>query len=97
MDLSPPVISLVGAAEVTVQLFGEYFDAGATARDDLDGDMPVWKMITEVGSQGYRARGTGLARESPLGGLPTVLFCHPACLLSLPLRACLWTQRPCLT
>ena len=35
----PPVIALVGKAEVNVNLNAEYHDKGATASDDIDGDI----------------------------------------------------------
>ena len=38
-DTVPPVITLVGAATVTVQLGAVYTDAGATATDNVDGDI----------------------------------------------------------
>src|SRR3989344_2759748 len=38
-DTIPPVITLVGAAEVEVLVGETYEDAGATAEDDVDGDI----------------------------------------------------------
>jgi hypothetical protein len=38
-DTVPPEITLVGAATVTVQLGANYTDAGATANDNVDGDI----------------------------------------------------------
>lgn len=45
-DTTPPVITRVGDANVRVPLYGTYEDLGATARDDLDTDIPRWKIIT---------------------------------------------------
>ena len=39
VDTTPPVITLSGAAAVTVTVGGTYTDAGATATDDVDGDL----------------------------------------------------------
>ena len=38
-DITPPVISLMGAATVTLDAGDSYADAGATALDDVDGDL----------------------------------------------------------
>jgi hypothetical protein len=38
-DTVPPEITLIGAATVTVRLGDTYTDAGATATDDVDGDI----------------------------------------------------------
>ncbi|MBI5137407.1 MAG: DUF5011 domain-containing protein, partial [Nitrospirae bacterium] len=38
-DLNPPLITLLGASPVTVPHGSVYVDAGATAADDLDGDI----------------------------------------------------------
>ena len=37
-DITPPVITLIGG-QVTITVGDEYSDAGATARDDTDGDI----------------------------------------------------------
>lgn len=39
IDTTAPVISLVGTATVDVLLYTSYTDAGATALDNLDGDI----------------------------------------------------------
>lgn len=39
VDLEPPVLTLLGATPVTVQCGGLYEDAGATASDDVDGNI----------------------------------------------------------
>lgn len=39
VDLEPPVLTLLGATPVTVQCGAAYVDAGATAVDDVDGDI----------------------------------------------------------
>jgi hypothetical protein len=39
VDLEPPVLTLLGATPVTVQCGGVYDDAGATALDDVDGNI----------------------------------------------------------
>lgn len=41
VDTVAPVITLNGEAEVTVELGAEYVDAGATATDNVDGDVEV--------------------------------------------------------
>ena len=38
-DGTPPVITLLGASPVTVVTGDGYSDAGATASDDVDGDI----------------------------------------------------------
>ena len=38
-DTTPPVITLIGAADVTVQAGSAYTDAGASATDNLDGNL----------------------------------------------------------
>ncbi len=38
-DLIPPVITLIGGSPVMVELGSTYTDAGATAADDVDGDL----------------------------------------------------------
>ncbi len=38
-DTTPPVITLLGEAEVTIEVFTAYVDAGATALDNVDGDL----------------------------------------------------------
>ena len=38
-DTTPPVITLVGDAEVTIEVYTAYDDDGATALDDEDGDI----------------------------------------------------------
>lgn len=39
IDNTPPVITLLGDATVDVELGSAYVDAGATALDDIDGDI----------------------------------------------------------
>lgn len=38
-DKNPPAITLLGNSEVTIEAGTEYIDAGATALDDVDGDL----------------------------------------------------------
>ena len=38
-DTTPPVITLLGESEVNVEVGSSYEDAGATAEDDVDGDI----------------------------------------------------------
>src|SRR5258708_31750443 len=45
-DTTPPVITLVGQNPVTVTLGGSYTDAGATAKDDKDGDLTKSIVVT---------------------------------------------------
>lgn len=45
-DTTPPVITLVGQNPVTVTLGGTYSDAGATAKDDKDGDITKNIVVT---------------------------------------------------
>ncbi|MDB4805592.1 DUF5011 domain-containing protein [Akkermansiaceae bacterium] len=40
-DTSPPVVTLIGSASVTIEAGSEYTDAGATAIDTLDGTIAV--------------------------------------------------------
>lgn len=46
-DTTPPTVTLSGLAEVRVPQFGIYTDEGATAKDDLDGELPLWKIISQ--------------------------------------------------
>ncbi|MBT5689598.1 MAG: DUF5011 domain-containing protein, partial [Opitutae bacterium] len=39
VDTTDPVITLVGDAEVTIEVFSDYVDAGVTAADIVDGDV----------------------------------------------------------
>ena len=39
VDVIPPVIKLVGSMSITITVGGDYTDAGATAIDDVDGDV----------------------------------------------------------
>ena len=54
-DDLPPVIALVGDASVTLDCGDEYTDAGATASDDLDGDLTAQLAVS------------GLPPAGPLG------------------------------
>ncbi len=38
-DVTPPVITLLGSTPVDVELGATYTDAGATASDNIDGDL----------------------------------------------------------
>jgi hypothetical protein len=38
-DVTPPVISLLGSTPVSIELGSTYTDAGATALDNIDGDI----------------------------------------------------------
>jgi hypothetical protein len=38
-DTTPPLITLIGESSVEVEVGGSYVDAGATAFDDIDGDL----------------------------------------------------------
>ncbi len=49
-DTTPPVISLNGAATVTLTLGDTYEDAGATATDDVDASVEVTTVITFGGT-----------------------------------------------
>ncbi|MGD2107582.1 MAG: DUF5011 domain-containing protein [Nitrosopumilaceae archaeon] len=40
-DTTPPVITLLGSSPIDVELNSVYNDAGATASDDVDGNVPV--------------------------------------------------------
>ena len=44
-DTTPPVITLVGASTITLNVGDSYSDAGATALDDVDGDITA-KIVT---------------------------------------------------
>ena len=45
-DTTAPVITLLGDPTVTVTLGGTYTDAGATAKDDKDGDLTNAIVLT---------------------------------------------------
>ena len=45
LDTTPPVITLNGAPSVTLNVGDNYSDAGATASDDVDGDL-TGKIVT---------------------------------------------------
>lgn len=45
-DTEKPVIHLLGDDEVTVPFGATYIDAGATASDDVDGDITNWIKVT---------------------------------------------------
>lgn len=45
-DLTPPVVSLIGAPRVTVLQNGSYQEQGATAIDNIDGDLTASIVIT---------------------------------------------------
>ncbi len=45
VDTTPPVITLVGEAAATVQCGYYYEDAGATAMDDVDGDLTGYIVV----------------------------------------------------
>jgi len=38
-DTTPPVITLIGSPEITIEVGEKYVDPGATAKDDRDGDL----------------------------------------------------------
>lgn len=38
-DISPPIISLIGDTTMTIAKDGQYLEPGATALDDVDGDI----------------------------------------------------------
>ena len=40
-DTTPPVISIIGSASIRITEGDTYTDAGATAIDDVSGDLPV--------------------------------------------------------
>lgn len=60
IDTTAPVISLNGTTPVDVQLNGTYSDAGATASDDIDGDITgsIVTTVTPGGSVDTSALGT---------------------------------------
>lgn len=45
-DVTPPVITLTGAAMIPVEVEAEYIDAGATASDNIDGDISI-RVVTD--------------------------------------------------
>jgi hypothetical protein len=45
-DVTPPVITLLGNATVTLTVGDSYTDAGATATDDVDGDLTDQIVVT---------------------------------------------------
>ena len=38
-DVIAPIVSLIGESSITVSQYSIYIDAGATASDDVDGDL----------------------------------------------------------
>lgn len=46
-DTTPPVLTMIGDATTRVAQYSKYVDLGATARDDLDGDIPRFKIIVQ--------------------------------------------------
>ncbi len=48
LDEIPPVITLIGAADITVPLYDTYTEPGATAIDDIDGNIST--LIAIAGS-----------------------------------------------
>ncbi|MGY3794566.1 immunoglobulin-like domain-containing protein [Aquimarina sp. 433] len=55
-DGTPPTIELVGAAEITINIGEAFVDPGATASDDIDGDLTA--NITVAGSVDVNVPGT---------------------------------------
>ncbi|WP_347231096.1 S-layer homology domain-containing protein [Paenibacillus sp. DMB5] len=51
-DVTPPVITLNGDRVVNVKLGSDYTDAGATASDEVDGDLTD-RIVTTVSSEVY--------------------------------------------
>ncbi|WP_081957458.1 S-layer homology domain-containing protein [Paenibacillus sp. FSL R7-0273] len=51
-DVTPPVITLNGDRVVNVKLGSDYTDAGATAADEVDGDLTD-RIVTTVSSEVY--------------------------------------------
>lgn len=47
-DVTPPVLTLNGAATVRVELDGEYVELGATANDDVDGEITDITITSDV-------------------------------------------------
>ena len=45
-DITPPVIQLIGATEITVKAATSYVDPGATATDDVSGDVTAQIVVT---------------------------------------------------
>lgn len=45
-DITAPELSLIGAADITVPAGAEYIDDGATATDDIDGDLTDMIVIS---------------------------------------------------
>lgn len=48
VDVVPPVISLNGSASVTVEVGGSYSDAGASASDNVDGDISSKIVVSNL-------------------------------------------------
>ncbi|GAA0719757.1 hypothetical protein GCM10009430_19170 [Aquimarina litoralis] len=55
-DGTPPMIELIGAAEITINVGETFVDPGATATDDIDGDISA--SITVAGSVDVNVPGT---------------------------------------
>ena len=88
VDAAPPVLTLLGGDLALVELGEEYFDAGATATDAVDGDVEVSVegavdvnalgeytiTIVAVDSAGNRAEATRTVRVTPRMHDVTVRF-----------------------
>lgn len=48
VDTTPPVIKLKGAPSITIEMGTSYLDAGATAHDNVDGDITSKIIITNA-------------------------------------------------
>ncbi|HOS02158.1 MAG TPA: DUF5011 domain-containing protein [Candidatus Hydrogenedentes bacterium] len=46
VDTTKPVLTLLGSSTVTINVFSTYVDAGATATDNLDGDITANIVVT---------------------------------------------------
>ena len=57
VDATPPVITLVGANPISVEVGETYNDAGATANDNLDGDLTS-SIVVDTSAVNTAVRGT---------------------------------------
>ncbi|KAJ9529614.1 hypothetical protein QJQ45_014372 [Haematococcus lacustris] len=44
-DVTPPILTLNGNTSIRVAQYSSYTDPGASARDNLDLDIPMWKLV----------------------------------------------------
>jgi hypothetical protein len=66
VDLSPPQVTLVGAATVSVEAAAAYSEQGATAQDSIGGDVSASITITGTVNTAVPAPMRSLTRRATL-------------------------------